>query len=195
LKYRISKYNPKYRIDGKYVLDDWTSINDVGRFFDGKRLHGKTYLEMEKRYINCIMDLLKQAKEKFLCIMDYEDYSHSFPTLKNAFRMTLLLKSGVYFFQKVKWSNKQVLPIETVPLFLKDCLRDKCWGVLRGDFFQIDIGYDYYIHISTKSDIEMVRLTVSKYELFIETVKGDGSVDTNCGRLCHAQRYNCGIGE
>ena len=33
--YRISKYSPEYRQNGVYLKDEWTSIADVGKTFDG----------------------------------------------------------------------------------------------------------------------------------------------------------------
>jgi len=34
-EYRIVKYNPKFRINGIYTKNEWTSISDIGDEFDG----------------------------------------------------------------------------------------------------------------------------------------------------------------
>ncbi len=34
-QYRITKYDPAFRIDGKYTKDEWTSIHDIGKIYNG----------------------------------------------------------------------------------------------------------------------------------------------------------------
>ena len=33
-EYRITKYNPIFRVNGIYTRDDWTSICDVGKKYN-----------------------------------------------------------------------------------------------------------------------------------------------------------------
>ena len=36
-KFQISKYDPVFKTeDGKYIEDDWTSVSDIDKIFDGK---------------------------------------------------------------------------------------------------------------------------------------------------------------
>ena len=33
-EYRISKYDPQFRVNGAYQKNEWTSISDIGKVFD-----------------------------------------------------------------------------------------------------------------------------------------------------------------
>ncbi|MDO4573689.1 MAG: hypothetical protein Q4D98_00580 [Planctomycetia bacterium] len=56
---RITKYDPQFRDEiGAYRRDEWTSITDIGRTFEGKLFSAAAYFEMENRYIETIHTLL-----------------------------------------------------------------------------------------------------------------------------------------
>ena len=61
-EYRITKYNPANRINGAYMSDEWTSISDIGKVFNGIILSQDTYLKTEKAYIDCCIELIEKAK-------------------------------------------------------------------------------------------------------------------------------------
>jgi hypothetical protein len=33
-EYRICKYNPRFRVNGVYIKDEWTSVSDIGKTFE-----------------------------------------------------------------------------------------------------------------------------------------------------------------
>ena len=35
-QYRVTKYDPANRVNGEYTKDEWTSMYDVGRSYNGK---------------------------------------------------------------------------------------------------------------------------------------------------------------
>lgn len=45
--YRISKYDPQYRIDGIYQKDEWTSMSDIGNIYGGKVFTEDEYYKVE----------------------------------------------------------------------------------------------------------------------------------------------------
>ncbi|QSX06726.1 hypothetical protein JYG23_04550 [Sedimentibacter sp. zth1] len=54
--WRITKYNPQYRDSyGAYLKDEWTSLSDVGKQYDGKVFTKDEYLEYERLYIESII--------------------------------------------------------------------------------------------------------------------------------------------
>ena len=61
-EYRITKYNPSNRIDGRYAVDEWTSFSDVGKSFGKTELTYAKYLDTENAYIDCCIDLLSKAQ-------------------------------------------------------------------------------------------------------------------------------------
>lgn len=57
---RIIKYAPKYRTElGYYVCDEWTSIADIGKVYDGKLFTASEYFEMEAKYVETLKILLQ----------------------------------------------------------------------------------------------------------------------------------------
>lgn len=50
--HEIVKYSPqKYNRNGVYTADEWTSRDDIGKYFDGKLFTLEEYLNIEKHYI------------------------------------------------------------------------------------------------------------------------------------------------
>lgn len=100
--YRISKYNPQFRTEGKYLLDEWTSISDVGKIISNHEFTMKEYERVEKNYINFVTRILHLCGIKQLRIHQLENYD------------------------KLHWYNKQYLDIAHTEEFVRDCLREKC---------------------------------------------------------------------
>lgn len=50
-EYRISKYDPQFRVNGSYQKNEWTSISDIGKVFDDGVLTLAEYLRVENEYI------------------------------------------------------------------------------------------------------------------------------------------------
>lgn len=49
-QYRVTKYNPAFRIDGKYTRNEWTSISDIGKNYDGETFTLSAYEKVESHY-------------------------------------------------------------------------------------------------------------------------------------------------
>lgn len=50
--WRIIKYNPAFRDErGAYLKDEWTSVSDVGKSFDGEVLTFEEYYKIENAYV------------------------------------------------------------------------------------------------------------------------------------------------
>ena len=60
-KVRISKYNPKYRVNGAYVKEEWTDYSDIGNIFDGHVFTFEDYLKMELNYLNAIYNIINSC--------------------------------------------------------------------------------------------------------------------------------------
>lgn len=143
---RISKYNPIYRNgEGKYDIEDWTSISDVGKVYDGNVFKMKDYELVEERYISCILDILNECNIQELYLTEYECYD-----------VTL------------SWINRQRIPINQIPDFSKDCLRERCWGKLSNSNIFIHFGYDYYMYIGCNLSIDTIRIIAGNSQLFCE---------------------------
>ncbi len=120
MEYRITKYNPNYRNElGHYKKDEWTSISDVGRYFDENLFTLNEYYETENNYINCVKEIIKLQKLDTLKIKDYENP----------------------FGNNLKWSNKMIIKNDDIENIMQDCLREKCWCRIVSKNFFIHFGY------------------------------------------------------
>ena len=54
------------------MSDEWTSFSDIGKVFDGTILSQDAYLETEKAYIDCYIELIEKAKNSKLHIRQAE---------------------------------------------------------------------------------------------------------------------------
>ena len=143
-EYRITKYNPANRINGAYMTDEWTSISDIGKVFDGTILSQDTYLKTEKAYIDCCIELIEKAKISKLSIKKAEYYTDN-----------MRFPSSISNAQEIR----QVITA---------CLREQCWLKLVAKDFFIHFGYDYYMYVGSVLSEETVAVTATKYGLFCE---------------------------
>lgn len=141
MKLRITKYNPKYRsADGGYLPDEWTSISDIGRTYEGVYFTESQYFITENKYIDAILNFLEAYNIRNLMI---ESYSHPLVSKK-----LLKNKYGKYFISRIKNNNK--ICIEDIILVSRLCLRENIWCKLTGgNNTYIHFGDDFYMFIGT----------------------------------------------
>ena len=151
---RISKYDPIFRIDGAYIKDEWTSFSDIGHVFGGIPLQEEEYLLIERAYIQCIIELFQVSNGQKLRIDG--------------------LERNILMF---RWRNNQAMSTAKTEQFIKDCLREKCWGRLSSQNFFIHFGYDYYVYIGCDLPYEDIARIISKNGLFMEIMNSPYSIN------------------
>ena len=142
--YRISKYDPASRVNGVYQKDEWTSYSDVGLIFDGVMFTEADYCRTENQYLQFFLRILQETNTDGVKIAQLERY------------------------KPVPWRLGQILRGERLDSFLRDCLREKCWGRLENDALVFEFGYDYYLHLACGVDRETVEAAVKEEGLFLE---------------------------
>ena len=83
-EYRITKYNPIFRVNGIYTRDDWTSICDVGKKYNGCTLTTDECATVMSNYVNCIMEIIATAQVPEFTVSDVEVYNIKY---KRKFRL------------------------------------------------------------------------------------------------------------
>lgn len=76
--YRVTKYSPKYRKNGVYTKEEWTSVSDVDKVIDNKRLTKEEYVLFEDKYVEAIGKVLYINGVDKVKVTDYEDYDVEF---------------------------------------------------------------------------------------------------------------------
>ena len=57
--YRLTKYDPSKRnTEGAFTANEWTSVSDIGRTFDGESVSISDYVETENAYVNAVRTVL-----------------------------------------------------------------------------------------------------------------------------------------
>ena len=123
-EYRISKYDLTYRKNGVYIKEDWTSISDIGKVYDGNLFTLEDYLIVEDSYLRFIHILCTELDVHDIKINGLEDYKN-----------------------KCKYVQASTLSINDVLQISRGCLREEYWCRLESDQIFFHFGYDYYMYI------------------------------------------------
>ena len=144
--YRISKYDSEYRINGVYLRDEWTSISDIGKVYDGKVFTYNEYKDVENSYLSLIKQVCSRLKVVEMRISSLEDYSNNC-----LYREGYILKG-----------------LDSIIDVARDCLREKYWCKLCAPALEFHFGYDYYIYVCSSLDFKQLHHLVNDLGLFIE---------------------------
>lgn len=150
IKYRISKYNPKYRDNGWLRLEDtWTSFSDIGKIYKGKELIIDEYLKVENKYIEVILDILTYFNIDYLRIEKLE-LRYSSLEIKKAMKDKGIII--LQFEEEIIESllKTKTLKLEHTPIYIKFILRECFWCELYSDIptVLIEFGYDFYMYVT-----------------------------------------------
>ncbi len=195
-KYRISKYNPKFRsFTGKYINDEWTSISDIGKIYNNKEFTKKEYIITENKYISAIMlilykmNIVEMQINNLYVWKSVEDILH---TIKKFHYGELYTNSIIKFYKNITQNiiidradythltNKYLksikkniitLNIDNSIKFCRLLLREDIGGdliVLKR--LKIFIGYDYLMCVHTSILLDDIIDKIENLGLFVEVL-------------------------
>lgn len=145
-QYRISKFNPLYRVNEIYTKNEWTSMYDVGKSYDEKIFTFEEYLAVEKSYLNVIEKVLQKSNVK-----------------------RVIIKQGENIYSKL--NNSVLCSQEEVLLVARGCLREEFWCKLVSRNFFVHFGYDYYMYIGANIEEEHMSEIARENGLFSELIQ------------------------
>ncbi len=144
-QYRITKYDPQYRIGGAYTRYDWISVSDVGRVFADGLLTRETVDRTIAHYVACALEILTAARIPTLTAGDMELISPDVP-----------------------WRDGQTLPLPEAGPLLRDCLSERCWCRLTAPEAFVHFGYDLYMYVGCALPPDTVHTISRAHGLFAE---------------------------
>lgn len=153
MEYKITKYDPQNILNGKYSVHEWTSISDIGKLFDDGVLTYNQYIQVERRYIDCCIELLQIAGISKLSVRNPEYYEDG-ARLPNVLNTEREIRSAIM-----------------------RCLQEKCWAKLENKNFHIHFGYDYNMYVGTNLPNTFVHEISEKHNLFCEEKKSPYSCE------------------
>ena len=145
-QYRITKFNPLYRVNEIYTKNEWTSMYDVGKSYDEKIFTFEEYLAVEKSYLNVIEKVLQKSNVK-----------------------RVIIKQGENIYSKL--NNSVLCSQEEVLLVARGCLREEFWCKLVSRNFFVHFGYDYYMYIGANIEEEHMSEIARENGLFSELIQ------------------------
>lgn len=173
-RYRITKYNPQKRDeDGCFNGEEWTSIDDIGKTYEGNYFKKEEYLRIENAYIESIQIVMKEFNIDQLCIMDLEKKYELVEIMQQLNEKNILITEAEKAIYN-SLSEGVAFEKNTVKEVIKLVLREFVWCQLYSPIkhFIIKFGYDYYMYItcnklSTSSikEIGELGLYVEEFEL------------------------------
>jgi len=168
-KYRISKYDPLFRAaNGRYLKEDWISISDIGKTFDGKQLTIESYKAIEDGYVNAIYLIIGYMNIPFLSIKNLSKNS-SIDVLQD-----LIRKYPELYNEKILdiyHNSKELdnLKKGVLDSYCRLLLRENIWSeVFYQEKFKVFIKYDYLMGIHSNQSLEKIIPDIEKLGLFIE---------------------------
>lgn len=168
-KYRISKYNPLFRAaNGRYLKEDWISISDIGKTFDGKQLTIESYKAIEDGYVNAIHLIMGHMNIPYLSIKNFnknssidvfEDFIKKYQEL-----YTKEILDTYYHVKELDNLEKGVLDS-----YCRLLLRENIWSeVFYQEEVKVFIKYDYLMGIHSNRSLERIIPEIEKSGLFVE---------------------------
>lgn len=168
-RYRITKYNPMHRNEeGLYILkEDWTSISEIGKKFDGIELTVKQYKKTENAYVDSIRLIMQYIGIKYMLIKNIEPWS------TEHFNKSINKYSACYNNELIelrkKIKNESKLDIEKTTNFCRLCLREEIWArIVYPRRLKIYFGHDYYMYIHSSVSLEKIIPQIEALGLFVD---------------------------
>ncbi len=161
--YRISHYTGKR-------TNSWTSIYDI--LSPSYHMTIDKYIELENLHILCLYDIINVFPDDELVLINLEkpnieqyiDWNLSiepFRTINEDITSELFKNISDHR----KYNRRFIINL------LRFLLREEIWFQIACNYFKIDVGYDYYIHIYTDSIISnysMLKNKYIKYDILID---------------------------
>lgn len=168
-KYRISKYNPKFRNDkGIYLKNDWTSYCDIGKIYE-KKFTKEDYLNVESKYCDVISEILEENKIEEMMLENIECV-FSVNKIKR-----MLDEKGLIFSKEEKkiidsLANNKKIKIIDVKLYTRLILRECFWCIFKDEntSARVEFGYDFYVYACNLHISDSIINKYKEKEIFIE---------------------------
>ena len=155
-KISITKYNPIYRNKlGHFQRDEWTSISDIGKVYNGKIFTYSDYEHFEDLYLKAIFNLMSFFGSKEIKIIHLFKYSQEeyFDHYDN--------KNLYDVFNSLK-KNDVITDLSLIEKLIKLRLRELIAEleilIDEDSNSKILFGFDYYMYLQTRTDKDLLSI-------------------------------------
>lgn len=165
ISYRITKYNPKLRIENDiYKENEWTSFCDIGKVFDGVEFTKEEYMLTEVKYINVVLSVIRTCNISTLKVKSLEKYSEETDFKNEKITFSKEIEST---FNNIKEGD--IINVDEIENLIKLILREKIWCklVFKRNFF-IHFGYDFYMYVGCELSLDSIKQAIGGIGLYVE---------------------------
>lgn len=166
--HEIVKYKPEnYDSEGRYTVDEWTSISDVGKTYNGKTLTFDEYLATEQKYVDAIRNIVIESGCKCLIVRYIELYKSY--TIKQIKSRPYKEDPEIIKLVRTLDMGKRIY-LDTLDKVIRMALREYMYVILSSNEHSllIESGYDYYMKVCCAIDDPVLRKIVSEARLYLD---------------------------
>jgi hypothetical protein len=146
-EFRVTKYDPAHRDHrGAYSRDDWTSISDIGRSFNGTFLTESEYCRVENGYAAVATAFLREAGIDKLDVVGIENAASVRPQI----------------------AEGSSVDLDGVAEVVRCLLREQFWCKLEGPRAFVHVGYDFYMYVGVSRECRDAERLARQLGLFVE---------------------------
>ena len=146
-EFRVTKYNPAHRDRrGAYTRDEWTSVRDIGREFEGTVLTEANYRRTEDAYTFAAVAFMREAGVPSLAVAGLENHAAV----------------------SLPFADGSVLGLSEVGAVIGQVLREEFWCRLEGTDAFIHVGWDYYMSVGVTFACPSTVTFARQLGLFVE---------------------------
>jgi hypothetical protein len=158
--YRITKYNPIYRNHaGWHVRDDWTSISDIGKQYNGVIFTFSDYIRYENAYISAIRLAMRSNTVSRLQLCGIEKgYPKDY--------IDILEHDTIEYIDKIR--NGNFVDYSNIDFCVRMILREMLWVKLIDKDMVVKFGYDYYMYIGSRKPFDKELAIIVDLGLFVD---------------------------
>ncbi|MBU8710890.1 hypothetical protein KM924_00060 [Brevibacillus parabrevis] len=166
--WRITKYNPSNRDrNGSYLIEEWTSVSDIGNVYHGRELTIHDYLKTEEQYVSAIEMIMKDLQIQQLQVINLERHDLNFHFDKHR---SIYTAEMVALFHNLL--EGEIVSGENLRNLCKLILREKLWCKLTSDKKRfVHFGFEYYMYIGCSVNCSDTIKEIIGKGLFAELLK------------------------
>lgn len=168
-QYEIVKYNPAfYNEDGVYCKDEWTSVSDIGKSFNGKVLTQEEYFAVENNYVDAVCDILQVVGADSLTIEYIEKQDE---WIEEQMANSKIPEQDFQLLPNAKSLKQgQIMSVNEFRNVVRLCLREYIYAIFSSRVYNLKIkfGYDYYMYVECHLSREQLSDITTRHSLFLD---------------------------
>lgn len=168
-RHEIVKYNPAfYNEGGVYCKDEWTSVSDIGKSFNGKVLTQEEYFAVENKYVDAVCEILQVVGADSLTI-EYIEKQDKW--IEEQMANSNIPEQDFQLLPNAKSLKQgQTMSVNGFRNAARLCLREYIYAIFSSQAcnLKIEFGYDYYMYIECPLSKEKLSDITARHSLFLD---------------------------